>query len=1834
MRQILLIAFVVTIVSGRSLAATYCVATNGSDVTGTGTAGNPWATIDHADKNGLLNPGDIVIVNAGTYVPTSAQGVFLQVDSGTELNPITYQANGHVVIDQSGYPATSYGLQVVSSGIVINGFEIKGATEGVALNGVSTVEVENCVVHDSTPTDSSGVYVYAGCYNVTIQNNVIYNINAAANSPWGSVGVGVRVSGSDAVKVWNNTMDNCYLGVFYYGSGLGAGPYGHITTYNNIVANSAGWAFVNPWDTDPSYFTNGYNLLYNDTTTYGNFPAGNNGLMNGDVSGNPKFVFPAQHDYHLLAGSPAGTAGTNVGLPFSGAAPNIGAFDGTTPPAQIGTISGVVTANLAGSPVVPGTTVQTQDGSVVTTADVNGNYSLVVVAGSVTLKAGARAMTTQSLDTNVPAGGTATLNFGLVLTTTPTTYYVDNGAGNDGNAGTQASPWKTIGNGDRLGALSPGDTVLVNAGTYSQTSSNGVSLTNSSGYAFAPITYRTDESVVINQSSYTAGSYGFDVTVSGIVLNGFEIIGAQHGIYLAPGSSYCMVDNCLIHDANDMGKDASGVYVKQSANDTLQRNVIYNITDAGDAAWSPAGCGIRNSDAENLKVYNNTIDNCYLGVFYYGASPGGGPYGHITTYNNIVSDCAGWAFVNPWLIDPSYFTNGYNLIYNDATPYSNYPASNKGPLPGDVAENPLFVNGVAHNYQLQNNSPALNAGTYVGLPYVGPGPDIGALESSYIPPVHTYYVNGVTGNDNNPGTAAQPWKTIGNGDAIGILNPGDTVVVNAGTYVPASGSGIQLTNRHGTMIAPLTYTVTNGMAVIDETGISGTSYGFYVGVVGITINGFEIKGAQHGVYLSPASGSCTVNGCVIHDANSMAKEAEGIYADHSSGDTLTRNIIYNVMDATDTPWTPVGCGIRAGDASNLNVWNNTIDTCYLGLYYHGSIPGAAPYGHITTENNIVVNCGGWAFVNPWDGRAADFTSDHNLIYNDTVTFGNYPAGNNVPLLTDVAQNPMFVDGASHNYYLQSGSPAIGQGTNVGLPYSGSASNIGALGSDFIISQLVTQSGTVGEPVAFLANVTSLQPYSLQWLVNGVAIPEATNASYTLPAASFCDNGSTFSVVASNVFGIQTNTGTLLTVIPGDLSLAINVVGSPDRSAQLTLTGQAQKWQDVDTSTNLATWSLLGKFYNTNGSISMDDIIATNHLRFYRARTAPPDPTFSFTYNGVSSTQFLSGWSPNETVVALDSQRVQKTFVYSDPVTGLQVTCQETEYSDYPAEEWTLFFENKGTNDTPILSQVNAADVTLHHGSCGEFNLYYAKGCSAQVNDFEPYQTNLTPGTLMSFAPTGGRSSQDTAFPYYNVVEPEGGGDIMAVGWSGQWAASFARDATTNLNIKAGMQLTHLILHPGEKIRTPSILMLEYVGNRIDGQNLFRQLMAHHYTPTVNGQTVVMPTAASPHSYIDLGSTTEANMVQTITNIAYNHFPVDTYWIDAGWFYYSSIWEYGSGNWYPDPARYPHGMKPVADAAHTNGMKFLLWFDLERVMPNTALFNAHPEWMLSGSVQIGGEPCYLLNFANPAALNWAETNFNTLIHDIGIDVFRHDMNMEPLTYWRGNDAANRQGMTEASYITGLYSFFDYLRSNNPSLLIDNSSAAGHRLDFEMARRSVPLNRSDAEGNPTPDQCMEYALAFWLPYQGLGSPTADSYEFRSGMGEAAVYFFPQFGNPNDPTWAIGTHEINQFKSVRDYYLGDFFPLTQYSTNATDWLAYQFDRPDLNGGVVQAFRREASSVNFKVLPLFGLDPNATYSITNFDIPGVIIMSGLNLMSQGLPVTITTQPGAVVYSYHRMSN
>ena len=878
-------------------AATHYVSTTGNNTTGNGSVGNPWATIDYADSASLLSPGDTVIVSAGTYPQAGGDGVVLQNSGGTDGAPVTYLASGNVVIDQSAFSGQTYGFQVQSPYIIVSGFEIRGAAHGISLDGSLIWTGNNCtatnnVIHDSAPVDSSGVYLH-NCQGASVVRNVIYNINSGADSPWSPVGAGIRMQKGDTNNIWNNTIDNAYIGVFIYGTSLGGADLGHISTLNNIVANSKGWAFVNPWSTDPSWFTSRYNLVYNNVVTYGNYPAGNNGPLPSDVAADPKFVFQVVHDYHLLTNSPALNAGTNVGFAFLGAAPDMGAFEGGNPPASIGTIVGKVSAIASGSPGLAGVTVQTTNGAFSTTTDANGNYSLVVPAGANSLKASGAFLSTQTLTTNVSAGGTVTLNFSLSLTNSPKTNYVDNATGNDNNSGTLAQPWKTIGNGDAKGLLNPGDTVIVNAGTYPQASTNGVNLTNRFGYSFAPITYRAQGTVLIDQSSVSGASYGFRVAVKGIVLSGFEVQGAQHGIYLAPGSGFCTVDSCVIHDANGTVGDASGIYVNQSANPALTRNIIYNINASGNTTWSPSGAGIRLQGGNNINVFNNTIDNAYLGVFAYnGTGLGSGPSGPITTENNIVINCTGWGFVNPWGTDPTKFTSGYNLVFNDVVTFGNYPAGNNGPTGSDIATDPNFANAVAHNYQLNSNSPARNTGLNVGLPFIGIAPDLGALESSYNPALATYYVDDAAGNDANPGTLAQPWKTIGNGDATGVLNPGDTVIVNAGTYPQASSAGVNLTMRHGVPGAQITYKA-NGNVLIDQTAAAVPSYGFKL-VAGIRVESFKIKGAQYGVYVVPGSDSSTVDSCVIHDANGTGGDASGIFVSKSANVNLTRNVIYNV----------------------------------------------------------------------------------------------------------------------------------------------------------------------------------------------------------------------------------------------------------------------------------------------------------------------------------------------------------------------------------------------------------------------------------------------------------------------------------------------------------------------------------------------------------------------------------------------------------------------------------------------------------------------------------------------------------------------------------------------------------------------------------------------------------------------------------------------------------------------------------------------------------------------------------------------------------------------------
>src|SRR4030042_327168 len=81
---------------------------------------------------------------------------------------------------------------------------------------------------------------------------------------------------------------------------------------------------------------------------------------------------------------------------------------------------------------------------------------------------------------------------------------------------------------------------------------------------------------------------------------------------------------------------------------------------------------------------------------------------------------------------------------------------------------------------------------------------IAILLTVSLPAVSVDYYVSPTGNDSDPGTLSQPWRTFQY--ALTRTNPGDNVFFRGGTYTMTSSSGIDFSvSNSGTESNPISY---------------------------------------------------------------------------------------------------------------------------------------------------------------------------------------------------------------------------------------------------------------------------------------------------------------------------------------------------------------------------------------------------------------------------------------------------------------------------------------------------------------------------------------------------------------------------------------------------------------------------------------------------------------------------------------------------------------------------------------------------------------------------------------------------------------------------------------------------------------------------------------------------------------------------------------------------------------------------------------------------------------------------------------------------------------------
>ena len=183
-------------------------------------------------------------------------------------------------------------------------------------------------------------------------------------------------------------------------------------------------------------------------------------------------------------------------------------------------------------------------------------------------------------------------------------------------------------------------------------------------------------------------------------------------------------------------------------------------------------------------------------------------------------------------------------------------------------------------------------------------------------------------------------------------------------------------------------------------------------------------------------------------------------------------------------------------------------------------------------------------------------------------------------------------------------------------------------------------------------------------------------------------------------------------------------------------------------------------------------------------------------------------------------------------------------------------------------------------------------------------------------------------------------------------------------------------------------------------------------------------------------------------------------LDDGWFKNRKSDCAGLGDWTVDKTVFPDGLGPLIDYVHGKDMAFGLWIEPEMVNPDSDLYRAHPDWVLSAS------PAPLILSRNQLVLDLTRAEVQDYLFN-SIDAL---LIQYPISYlkWDMNRVINQPGNAEGRAVThyqtlALYRLLARLRAGHPKIEIESCSSGGGRADFGIlgyTDRIWPSDSNDA------------------------------------------------------------------------------------------------------------------------------------------------------------------------------
>lgn len=376
------------------------------------------------------------------------------------------------------------------------------------------------------------------------------------------------------------------------------------------------------------------------------------------------------------------------------------------------------------------------------------------------------------------------------------------------------------------------------------------------------------------------------------------------------------------------------------------------------------------------------------------------------------------------------------------------------------------------------------------------------------------------------------------------------------------------------------------------------------------------------------------------------------------------------------------------------------------------------------------------------------------------------------------------------------------------------------------------------------------------------------------------------------------------------------------------------------------------------------------------------------------------------------------FAYKSEILG--ITSEQNKHSSGVTVRNDVI---KNVSDKPVTLRVALSKFTF---SGGEYEVYtqYSQWCAESQGRWQELNTEI------SVSNSDIRANAGSA-PFVAIYNRQNGrGVAFHIVADSTFEIRVRREFrqqrgwVKNVTVELGFRERgfNCVLQAGESLKLPKILFYEFE-NKTD-MSAFK---LHRY------YNEILPARSLPVVY--------NTWLSRLDNISYEilseqlekakYIGAEYFVIDAGWFGEPGKWYDSVGDWEECTAASMKGrMKEFADKVRAEGLKFGLWFEIERASVSSKAFKTHPEHYLTE----GGFA--FVNFASEDTCNYIFDILSKLVKKYGIEFIKFDYNAE-LTY----DPENRDFI---KFFEGYNGFIKKIRDTFPSLYLENCASGGMRM----------------------------------------------------------------------------------------------------------------------------------------------------------------------------------------------